>query len=511
MSDPQGRPKLGDFVANREERLFHVGRLDADTEGLILLTNDGDLAHRLSHPSYEVPKTYLVEVAGPVPRDLGKRLRAGIELDDGLASVDSFKVVDARPGKALLELVLHDGRNRVVRRMLAAAGHPVEQLVRTQVGPIRLGDLRPGRTRVLGQAEVGALMAAAGMDPAVGVAGLRRLVGRGRPGGPGHDASSCSSTSSSSSRSPSSRHLVGRTTSGRRRCCRRCWCSCVTGWMYGGYAWLTNQLPPGGVAAPRCFSSWSGWSGSSRWRSPSRTRSAATASRSGWPTSSSSSCTPASSRSPSDSGPCARSRGWRRRTSRSALVVVAAGFVDGPARLGAVAAGHRRRGGAGRAPAGRADSPSSPAHFVERHGLIVIVALGETVVALGRRPGASAGARSDGRRGRARAAALRRAVVGVLRRRRGPRRARPRRDRARNGAAWWRCSRSAGLRAAAARDRPVAAGLHLAIASRGGRPGRRPRGCSPVASALYLGGEAIFRVSLGIRPVALAASPALPA
>jgi 23S rRNA pseudouridine2605 synthase len=163
MSDAQGRPNLGDFVANREERLFHVGRLDADTEGLILLTNDGELANRLSHPRYEVPKTYLVEVAGPVARDLGKRLRAGIELDDGVASVDSFKVVDARPGKALLELVLHDGRNRIVRRMLAAAGHPVEQLVRTQVGPIRLGDLRQGRTRVLGQAEVGSLMAAAGM------------------------------------------------------------------------------------------------------------------------------------------------------------------------------------------------------------------------------------------------------------------------------------------------------------------------------------------------------------
>jgi pseudouridine synthase len=127
------------------------------------MTNDGELANRLSHPRYEVPKTYLVEVAGPVARDLGKRLRAGIELDDGVASVDSFKVVDARPGKALLELVLHDGRNRVVRRMLAAAGHPVEQLVRTQVGPIRLGDLRQGRTRVLGQAEVGSLMAAAGL------------------------------------------------------------------------------------------------------------------------------------------------------------------------------------------------------------------------------------------------------------------------------------------------------------------------------------------------------------
>ncbi len=163
MSDPQGRRTIGDLVAGREERLFHVGRLDADSEGLILLTNDGDLAHRLSHPSYEVPKTYLVEVAGPVPRDLGKRLRAGVELEDGMASVDSFKVVDARPGKALLELELHDGRNRIVRRLLAAAGHPVEQLVRVQVGPIRLGDLRTGRTRVLGNAEVSALFEAAGL------------------------------------------------------------------------------------------------------------------------------------------------------------------------------------------------------------------------------------------------------------------------------------------------------------------------------------------------------------
>ncbi|HVN13733.1 MAG TPA: pseudouridine synthase [Kineosporiaceae bacterium] len=163
MSDPQGRPNLGDIVAGRHERLFHVGRLDADTEGLILLTNDGELAHRLSHPSYEVPKTYLAEVAGPIPRDLGKRLRAGIELEDGPAAVDSFTVVDARPGKALVELVLHDGRTRIVRRLLGAAGHPVEQLVRVQVGPIRLGDLRSGRTRVLGRAEVGALLAAAGM------------------------------------------------------------------------------------------------------------------------------------------------------------------------------------------------------------------------------------------------------------------------------------------------------------------------------------------------------------
>ena len=163
MDDPQGRPTLADYLADRTERLFHVGRLDVDTEGLILLTNDGELAHRLAHPSYEVPKVYLAEVAGPVARDLGKRLREGVELDDGPARLDSFKVVDARPGKALVEVVLHEGRHRIVRRMLDAAGAPVEQLVRTQIGPIRLGDLRTGRLRALNRTEVGSLMASVGM------------------------------------------------------------------------------------------------------------------------------------------------------------------------------------------------------------------------------------------------------------------------------------------------------------------------------------------------------------
>ena len=163
MSDPQGRPHLGEFVSDRTERLFHVGRLDFDTEGLILLTNDGELANRLTHPSYEVPKVYLAEIAGPVPRDLGRRLREGVELDDGPARVDAFKVVDARPGKALVELTIHDGRNRVVRRLLESAGHPVLQLVRTRMGPIRLGDLRSGRTRVLNKTEVASLMAVVGL------------------------------------------------------------------------------------------------------------------------------------------------------------------------------------------------------------------------------------------------------------------------------------------------------------------------------------------------------------
>ncbi len=163
MNDELGRPSISDFLGSRQDRLFHVGRLDADTEGLLLLTNDGDLAHRLQHPAYGVLKTYLAQVPGPVARDLGKRLRAGIELDDGPVAVDSFKLVDSAPGRALVEVVLHEGRKHVVRRMLDAVGHPVEHLVRTDVGPIRLGDLKVGKTRRLTREEVGKLYAAAGL------------------------------------------------------------------------------------------------------------------------------------------------------------------------------------------------------------------------------------------------------------------------------------------------------------------------------------------------------------
>jgi 23S rRNA pseudouridine2605 synthase len=163
MSDELGRVDIGDFVGGRKERLFHVGRLDADTEGLLLLTNDGDLAHRLQHPRYGVPKTYLAQVPGPLPRGLGRRLREGVDLDDGPVAVDSFTVVDSQPGKALVEVVLHEGRKHVVRRMLDEVGHPVISLVRTQVGPVRLGDTKPGRWRALSSAEVAALYKAAGL------------------------------------------------------------------------------------------------------------------------------------------------------------------------------------------------------------------------------------------------------------------------------------------------------------------------------------------------------------
>jgi 23S rRNA pseudouridine2605 synthase len=160
MSDPGGRPCLGDLVGNRAERLFHVGRLDADSEGLLLLTNDGELAHRLMHPSYGVPKTYLAEVTGTVPREAGRMLRAGVELEDGVAKADHFRVVGRAGARVMVEITLHEGRKHIVRRLLAAVGHPVQRLVRTSIGPVMLGELRPGKTRPLTQREVGALFAA---------------------------------------------------------------------------------------------------------------------------------------------------------------------------------------------------------------------------------------------------------------------------------------------------------------------------------------------------------------
>lgn len=163
MQDEMGRPSVGDYLEQRKDRLFHVGRLDVDTEGLLLLTNDGDLANRLQHPSYGVSKTYVAVVPGPVPRDLGQRLRDGVDLDDGPVRVDSFRLVDSRPGQALVELVLHEGRKHIVRRLLEAVGRPVDSLVRTDVGPVGLGELRPGKMRPLTSREVAALYSAAGL------------------------------------------------------------------------------------------------------------------------------------------------------------------------------------------------------------------------------------------------------------------------------------------------------------------------------------------------------------
>lgn len=169
MSDENGRPCVGDLLLDRVEimqqaqRLFHVGRLDADTEGLLLLTNDGELGHRLMHPSFEVTKTYLAEITGQPARDVGKRLRNGIDLEDGVVTVHSFKLVDSLPGRSMVELVLHEGRKHVVRRVLDAVGHPVQRLTRTAVGDVQLGNQRPGKLRPLNNSEVGSLYKSVGL------------------------------------------------------------------------------------------------------------------------------------------------------------------------------------------------------------------------------------------------------------------------------------------------------------------------------------------------------------
>ena len=157
MADEHGRPDLSGIVVNREERLFHVGRLDTDTSGLLVLTNDGDFAQRLAHPSFEITKTYVALVDGTVKDSTGPLLKKGVMLDDGLAQVDRFIVKDVSRGSSLVELDIHMGRNRIVRRLLAEAGHPVRELTRTGFGPIHLGGLRSGVMRELSRDELGAL------------------------------------------------------------------------------------------------------------------------------------------------------------------------------------------------------------------------------------------------------------------------------------------------------------------------------------------------------------------
>lgn len=147
MNDPEGRPCLADYTQEYSQRLYHVGRLDTDTAGLILLTNDGELSHRLMHPSWEIPKTYVATVAGEVPRGLRKRLLRGITLDDGPVTIQNFDIKDFYGDLTLVEITLHEGRNRIVRRILEEVGFPVVELVRTQFGPVHIGRLHPGVTR----------------------------------------------------------------------------------------------------------------------------------------------------------------------------------------------------------------------------------------------------------------------------------------------------------------------------------------------------------------------------
>lgn len=163
MSDPEGRPTLTDYVGDRRERLFHVGRLDTDTGGLIMLTNDGDFAQRMAHPSYEVEKTYLAQVDGVVSRATVRQLLDGVTLEDGPVQVRAAKVRSTHGDRSLVELVIHEGRNRIVRRLLDHVGHPVRQLTRTQIGPVRLAGLNQGRIRELDEQEIGTLLDATGL------------------------------------------------------------------------------------------------------------------------------------------------------------------------------------------------------------------------------------------------------------------------------------------------------------------------------------------------------------
>jgi 23S rRNA pseudouridine2605 synthase len=161
MSDPHAERTLADLLTGRPERLFHVGRLDTDTEGLLLLTNDGTFAQKVAHPSYELEKTYVAEVAGVVDRGTVRRLRAGVVLDDGPVEVHACRVVSTARDRSIVELVIHEGRNRIVRRLLEEVGHPVQRLTRTAVGPVVLRGLKPGAMRDLTRDELGVLLDAA--------------------------------------------------------------------------------------------------------------------------------------------------------------------------------------------------------------------------------------------------------------------------------------------------------------------------------------------------------------
>ncbi|CAN5384645.1 pseudouridine synthase [soil metagenome] len=158
LSDQHGRPDLSWYTSQFEERLFNVGRLDAETSGLLILTNDGELAHVLAHPSFGVMKTYIAQVQGRVTPQTISRLMKGVELDDGPIVADKARLLDSSAGNSLVEVTLHSGRNRIVRRMLEEVGHPVIELVRRQFGPLHLGSLKAGELRDLNRDELGALL-----------------------------------------------------------------------------------------------------------------------------------------------------------------------------------------------------------------------------------------------------------------------------------------------------------------------------------------------------------------
>ena len=155
MSDPEGRANLGDYFKDRKDRLYHVGRLDKDSEGIILLTNDGDLAHRATHPSFGLEKRYLVEVEGEFNKQMSDQLLQGVRLEDGLAR--AMKVVHARAvskNHHWVEITIHEGRFHIIRRLIESLGLKVLRLIRLDFGPINLGDMKPGRHRVLNSQEM---------------------------------------------------------------------------------------------------------------------------------------------------------------------------------------------------------------------------------------------------------------------------------------------------------------------------------------------------------------------
>ena len=165
VTDPQGRPTVMDLVP-ASPRVYPVGRLDRDTEGLLILTNDGELANRLAHPSYEVEKTYVAQIRGPAKRKSVRMLLEGIQLEDGVARAKSVRELGGAGDRTLVEIVLAEGRKREVRRMLQAVGLPLERLARVRIGPLPLGEIAPGKYRPLNGAEVRALYSAVGMsDP----------------------------------------------------------------------------------------------------------------------------------------------------------------------------------------------------------------------------------------------------------------------------------------------------------------------------------------------------------
>lgn len=164
MADPTGRPTITDYLGDHAgEGLFHVGRLDTDTEGLLLVTNDGEFAQRVAHPRYELTKMYVAEVEGFVENKTVKRLRRGIELDDGPVHPDEVTLGGRIDGRSMVTVVLHEGRNRIVRRLFDAVGHPVKRLTRVQIGDVRVGQLRVGSLRELTREELGSLMDAVGL------------------------------------------------------------------------------------------------------------------------------------------------------------------------------------------------------------------------------------------------------------------------------------------------------------------------------------------------------------